>query len=324
MDIANDTLPLWFDGLTPSKINFGLAYYGRGYTLSDPKCNTLNCAFKGPSKPGICTNYPGVISLIEIQNLIAKKNLKPTLLSASMMKQITWDDQWIGYDDADTIKLKKAWANGQCFGGTMIWSVDFNGSGSGDTPTNTTDGTCGPKFGNTVCGNWLAGGCCSAAGYCGSSSAHCGSGCQSGDCAIGGPTTDGTCGVNQHDTFCGDFAGGGCCSISGFCGKDAAHCSEANCQSGCPTTDGTCGKQSTYNTCLGSKFGDCCSPGGFCSSSDAACGAGCQNGKCIPGAGNMTTDGSCSALKGVNCGSWAQGTCCSPSGWCGSADAYCG
>ena len=33
-DIYNDTLPLWFDGLSGSKINFGMALYGRGYTLS--------------------------------------------------------------------------------------------------------------------------------------------------------------------------------------------------------------------------------------------------------------------------------------------------
>ena len=42
-----------------------------------------------------------------------------------MMKQITWDDQWIGYDDLETAALKKKWASGFCFGGTMIWSVDF-------------------------------------------------------------------------------------------------------------------------------------------------------------------------------------------------------
>ncbi|OQO00802.1 hypothetical protein B0A48_13489 [Cryoendolithus antarcticus] len=150
-DISNDTLPLWFDKLNPTKLNFGLAYYGRGYTLANPSCNTLGCPFSGPSKPGICTNYGGVMSLLEIQNLIKQKGLTPKLLPDSMMKQITWDNQWIGYDDADTIKLKKAWADGQCFGGTMIWSVDFNsGSGSGDVPSNTTDGSCGPAHGGTV------------------------------------------------------------------------------------------------------------------------------------------------------------------------------
>jgi chitinase len=70
------------------------------------------------------------MSLVEIQQLITQKGLTPTYLPDAMMKQITWDDQWIGYDDADTIKQKKAWADNQCFGGTMAWSIDFN-SGAG-------------------------------------------------------------------------------------------------------------------------------------------------------------------------------------------------
>ena len=32
---------------------------------------------------------------------------------------------------------------------------------SGLTPTNTTDGSCGKANGNTVCGNWPSGSCCS-------------------------------------------------------------------------------------------------------------------------------------------------------------------
>ncbi|RMZ72261.1 glyoxal oxidase [Pyrenophora seminiperda CCB06] len=46
----------------------------------------------------------------------------------------------------------------------------------------TTDGTCGAKFGNTVCGTWAQGSCCSMYGYCGNTTAHCGEGCQSGPC----------------------------------------------------------------------------------------------------------------------------------------------
>ncbi|ORX99883.1 glycoside hydrolase superfamily [Clohesyomyces aquaticus] len=162
-EIANDTKPLWFDDLNPAKINFGLALYGRGYTLKDTSCRTLGCPFAGPSKPSICTNSEGVMGLVEIQDLIKRKSLTPKSLPDSMMKQITWDDQWIGYDDADTIKQKKAWADNQCFGGTMAWSVDYDsGVGSGLVPKNTTDGTCGKGHGNTVCGDWPQGSCCSA------------------------------------------------------------------------------------------------------------------------------------------------------------------
>lgn len=50
------------------------------------------------------------------------------------------------------------------------------------TGASTTDGTCGAKFGNTVCGNWAQGSCCSMYGYCGNTTAHCGEGCQNGPC----------------------------------------------------------------------------------------------------------------------------------------------
>ncbi|KAK7958671.1 hypothetical protein PG988_013519 [Apiospora saccharicola] len=220
-DIATDTLPLWFDELDPSKINFGVALYGRGYTLADPGCKDLLCAFSGPSKPGVCTNGDGVLSLVEIQALIREKGLTPQYLPEAMMKQITWDDQWIGYDDDETIARKKAWADNQCFGGTMAWSIDFNsGAGSGMTPVKTTDGTCGKKNGNTVCGDWPTGNCCSSSGWCGGTAEYCSSGCQSGDCVTGGETADGTCGLaHKHAT------------AAGYCGNTQAHCGDG-CQSG--------------------------------------------------------------------------------------------
>ncbi|KAM7195912.1 hypothetical protein V8F20_007277 [Naviculisporaceae sp. PSN 640] len=134
-EIANNTVPLWFDGLDPAKINFGLALYGRGYTLANPSCNTLLCPFSGPSEPAPCTNQGGVMSLREIRQLIERRGLVPTLLPDSMMKQLTWGNQWIGYDDEETFAAKTAWANSRCFGGTMVWSIDFQPdiAGSGDS-----------------------------------------------------------------------------------------------------------------------------------------------------------------------------------------------
>ncbi|KAI8169935.1 hypothetical protein K4K49_009838 [Colletotrichum sp. SAR 10_70] len=129
-DIATDALPLWFAELDPSKINFGVALYGHGYTVPDKSCNDLECSFKGPSKADVCTNSDGVTSLVEIEQLIEKKVLTPKYLSDDMMNQTTWDNQWTGDEDADTIKEKKAGSDNQCFGGTVAWIVDFN-SGAG-------------------------------------------------------------------------------------------------------------------------------------------------------------------------------------------------
>ncbi|KAL8671886.1 MAG: hypothetical protein Q9168_003623 [Polycauliona sp. 1 TL-2023] len=79
--------------------------------------------------------------------IINAKGLVPELIPDAMVKQITWDDQWIGYADDEKFALKLRWADSRCFGGTMLWSIDMDsGSGSGDIPdrpTNTANGANG-------------------------------------------------------------------------------------------------------------------------------------------------------------------------------------
>ncbi|PSN74845.1 glycoside hydrolase, partial [Corynespora cassiicola Philippines] len=118
--------PLWFNKIDPKKINLGLTYYGRGYTLKDPACNWFGCEAIGGSKPGKCTNYEGYLSNCEIQKIIQEKHLKPQLIiggAASM--QVSWDDQWIGYDDSESLRVKSAFANDFCLGGLVIWAIDY-------------------------------------------------------------------------------------------------------------------------------------------------------------------------------------------------------
>ena len=124
--IESAALPFWFSAIPPAKLNLGLASYGRGFTLASTSCATLNCAVSGPSKPGVCIpDSTGVMALFDINDVIASKKLTPQLNSASMFKQITFDNQWIAYDDAETVALKKGWGNDFCFGGTMQWVIDL-------------------------------------------------------------------------------------------------------------------------------------------------------------------------------------------------------
>ncbi|KAL8918458.1 MAG: hypothetical protein Q9208_007364 [Pyrenodesmia sp. 3 TL-2023] len=139
-EIDNNTLPLWFDKLDPAKVNLGLAYYGRGYTVTDRSCG-----------------FDGVMSNREIQEIIRSKGLYPEYLREPMIKQISWEDQWIGYDDDETIRDKIALANDRCMGGTMIWSIDFDsGAGSGDIPDGgASTGGGGTGGGGTGTGSGL-------------------------------------------------------------------------------------------------------------------------------------------------------------------------
>ncbi|TVY92833.1 Chitotriosidase [Lachnellula willkommii] len=140
-DIESTLLPIWFDGVDANKLNLGLPYYGRGATVSSTSCVDLNCPYSGLSRPGQCTGQAGILSLKEIQDIISQRHLTPKVLPGIFQKSITFDDQWISYDDSDTVAEKAQWADQHCFGGTMIWSIDLvNGNGR---PTVSVDGTCG-------------------------------------------------------------------------------------------------------------------------------------------------------------------------------------
>jgi len=113
-------------GIDMSKVNMGLAAYGRGYTLLNNTCNYLGCNATGRSTPGSCLAEPGVMSLTEINDIITQTNNTPTYLPSIQMMQLNYLNLLIFYDNEYTFSLKKQFANGQCMGGTMMWSIDLD------------------------------------------------------------------------------------------------------------------------------------------------------------------------------------------------------
>ncbi|KAF9891872.1 hypothetical protein FE257_003357 [Aspergillus nanangensis] len=118
---------LWRNNVGPSRVNFGLGWYGRSFTLKDPTCNKPDCIFSYSGKPGECTDSSGTLSNSEILRIIKKNNLTPTLDAGAAVKWISWDtNQWVSYDDGETIQMKIAEANKLCLGGVLIWAVDLD------------------------------------------------------------------------------------------------------------------------------------------------------------------------------------------------------
>ncbi|KAJ4373392.1 hypothetical protein N0V83_003687 [Neocucurbitaria cava] len=117
---------LWSAGVTPNKVNLGIANYGRGFTVSDKSCMKYSCQYSGPSKAGPCTNLEGVLSACEIDRIVSANKLSPQILpGGATVKELRWGDQWIAYDDKDTLALKLDLANNRCMGGTALWAVDY-------------------------------------------------------------------------------------------------------------------------------------------------------------------------------------------------------
>ncbi|RSL86747.1 hypothetical protein CDV31_016357 [Fusarium ambrosium] len=125
IDLALDLF--WRNKVDPSKINMGIGFYGRSFQLADPACHKPACLFLGGAKPGPCTNNPGTLSYFEIMDIIDKYDLTPYWDKKDAVKYVTWGgDQWVSYDDKDTIKQKIEFANALGLGGLLIWAIDLD------------------------------------------------------------------------------------------------------------------------------------------------------------------------------------------------------
>lgn len=111
---------LWRNNINPSRVNLGLGFYGRSFTMASSDCLTAGCPIEGGTggHPGECTGTAGVLSMYEIFNLIATEDVNVTLDEAAAVKIATWDStQWVSYDDTETLKMKVNYANERCLGG---------------------------------------------------------------------------------------------------------------------------------------------------------------------------------------------------------------
>lgn len=118
---------LWRAGVTSDKVVMGQGWYGRSFTLKDPTCSKSNgiCEFSRGAKAGACSDASGILDLQEINDILKKSNPKPEYDEKAGVKWITWDsDQWVSYDDDQTFKQKKDFANNRCLGGLMVWAMD--------------------------------------------------------------------------------------------------------------------------------------------------------------------------------------------------------
>ncbi|KAK3322953.1 glycoside hydrolase superfamily [Apodospora peruviana] len=122
---------LWRNNISPSKVNLGIGFYGRSFTATNPSCVYAGCPFSGGGFAGRCTQDVGTLSYTEIERVIAAGGANILFDQEAAVKIVTWNsNQWVSYDDAQTLALKLQYANSECLGGTMVWAVSLDMDGS--------------------------------------------------------------------------------------------------------------------------------------------------------------------------------------------------
>ena len=117
---------LWRNNINPERVNLGLGFYGRSFTMKDPSCMAAGCEFSAGGNGGACTGAPGVLSAHEISEII-KGGATVTLDSAAAAEIVTWNgNQWVSWDSTETLGMKVHYANERCLGGVMVWAIDLD------------------------------------------------------------------------------------------------------------------------------------------------------------------------------------------------------
>uniref|UniRef100_T1GD51 Uncharacterized protein n=1 Tax=Megaselia scalaris TaxID=36166 RepID=T1GD51_MEGSC len=123
------------NGAPASKLTVGLAAYGRTFTLANPSNNGLGAPSVGAGTAGQFTREGGFLGYNEI---CLDKSWNVKWDQQESVPYAYQGNQWVGYDNPQSIAAKAQFALSKNLAGVMIWSIetdDFRGDcGAGAYP----------------------------------------------------------------------------------------------------------------------------------------------------------------------------------------------
>ncbi|CAG2180578.1 unnamed protein product, partial [Oppiella nova] len=120
-------------GAPKDKIVVGLATYGRSFTLTNPSNNGMNAPTSGGGKAGEFSRESGFLAFYEICEMM-KNGATYIWDDEQKVPYLVDGDQWVGFDDERSIRVKTKWLLENDYAGAMVWTVDmddFTGKCSG-------------------------------------------------------------------------------------------------------------------------------------------------------------------------------------------------
>lgn len=121
-------------GAPPEKLVLGVPFYGRTFTLASADDHMPGAAHVGRGMAGPYSREPGVLGYNELCQLVQKERWCLEWEAAQQVPYAYRNRDWVGYENAQSLKLKAAYVKENNLGGIMIWSLesdDFRGSCGG-------------------------------------------------------------------------------------------------------------------------------------------------------------------------------------------------
>ncbi|XP_068334223.1 putative cysteine-rich receptor-like protein kinase 20 [Pyrus communis] len=108
-------------GLSASKLVLGLPFYGYAWTLSNPRDSAIGSPAKGPA-----ITKAGSMSYKDIKGYIDRYGADIVYNATYVAKYCVIGSAWIGFDDAEVVKIKVSYAKEQKLLGYFIWQVSLD------------------------------------------------------------------------------------------------------------------------------------------------------------------------------------------------------
>nr|AUF41628.1 chitinase 4 [Rhynchophorus ferrugineus] len=112
-------------GLSSNKLILGIPFFGRSFTLQYTSNTTVGAPIKGPGREGFYTQKPGFLAYFEICDMVINEGWFKSE-DADGSPYIVNGDQWVGYDDQQSIKRKIEFVKQNQLGGVFAWAADLD------------------------------------------------------------------------------------------------------------------------------------------------------------------------------------------------------
>ncbi|CAG2179215.1 unnamed protein product [Oppiella nova] len=99
----------------------GIPFYGRTFTLATPQNNSFNAPTTGPGGAGPYTRSIGHLGYNEI---CENKSWDTKCCDKRMAPYAVNGNQWVGYDNEQSIKAKVEFIKSKGLGGAMVWAIE--------------------------------------------------------------------------------------------------------------------------------------------------------------------------------------------------------
>ncbi|XP_033739624.1 LOW QUALITY PROTEIN: chitinase-3-like protein 1 [Pecten maximus] len=122
-------------GTPKSMLNVGMPLYGRSFTLSGSNTG-LYAPARGGGTAGTYTRESGFLAYYEICKM--SPGAQKHMIQGEEVPYLVKGNQWVGYDDKESLRKKVDFVKQEQYGGVMVWDLaldDFSGScGEGKYP----------------------------------------------------------------------------------------------------------------------------------------------------------------------------------------------